>query len=731
MTTKNRKQGQRLRKLALVAAASATATCLTVGAAAPAPPTHRAVSTAPVALAAATGPDYTALITSLSNSTNNVLFAQGNFQAALATLLQPLLAATGGTAGAGTQQLNLATVTGILQALGSITVPDLSGVPGLPADATAQITNALLPGLGVAGIGLAPVLNLLANLTILNTLTSAISGLNADPAITALLATLNLTGITLPGLDDLIPGLTASLTQYQSNYDLPLFGLGTLLGLSGQTNVSNIFAQVPSLTVPSLLAGILGGLQVGSPAGPIALPPVLATAVGGVLTPVLSGLISTPSVTAWIPLASGNYGLPLGGSVGFLSTVPTLDLGSLTVLGVPVPGSDTVISIPINAAGAKLPLGLGSLGIVNTPGVLFPTATGVNTVGGLSLTSLNLLGFGLTNVNAQLANYYGINGIDYSSGQNVLLITTPFGPVPVPIVYSLGAINAGDSGFGFSGPSLFGVGILPPLQVGSAPQQQSDDGLIPASILNLLHTTLRAGVPTQATSVTQLLGIPDVGAALSGAVLTPGFDLLLRPVGMQFTNGTNQINGPLTNGLAISLEQLTAAIARLSYALPGANTPVVPAPGVQPQVAPAPTVQSRVASSNVVPGTTTAAEKKPVVESIEASEDTSDAEDIEDTEAPSKNVQNELRNANTQIASSVAAANGRTTAAVAKARADIEKSVKAASDNLNKIAKDGGAQIKKVVDGVQKAVTGGGSTTTKSGTGSSDKKDAKAGSAGE
>ena len=168
----------------------------------------------------------------------------------------------------------------------------------------------------------------------------------------------------------------------------------------------------------------------------------------------------------------------------------------------------------------------------------------------------------------------------------------------------------------------------------------------------------------------------------------------------------NQINGPLANGLANGLEQLTAAIARLSYGLPGANTPVVPAPGVQ----------SRIAPSNVaVADTTTVTAKKPVVS-------TSDAEATEDTGAPAKNVQNELRNSNTQIATSVAAANGRTTAAVAKARADIEKSVKAASDNLNKFAKDGGAQIKKVVDGVKKAVTGAGANTTKSGTGSAERR---------
>jgi hypothetical protein len=672
MGSKHRKPSQRAKRIALIGAASATATCLTVGAAPP-PPARPAVSSVPVALAASTGPDYTALITSLSNSTNNILFAQGNFQGGLADLLAPLLAATGGTANAGTTQADLLDLHGILNTLDIVltaltTPPNLTGVPGLPPGAGTAIAPVLTVANGVLGPALTTVRDLL---TVVDGVLTGLDGV-----------TVPLLGLLggVPGLGDLLPGLTATLTSYNSNYNLPL------LGLSGSTNALNLFAQVPGLTPLSLVDGILGALTVGGIK--VLTLPLVPGLIDTLLTPL--NVINTPTITAWVPTAGGTYNFPLGGSLGFLATMPTLDVGPVGIGSIlpDVPpivlsDTDTVLAVPILAGGVTLPLGLASFGAVGTPGIVLPTATGINTIGGVSVSSLSLLGglFSYTNTNLQLANYYGTNGIDYSNGQNIGLLTTPFGAVPV--TYSLGSFNFGTDGFGFAGPSLFGVGLLPPLQVGTAPSQQDPDGLLPASVLNVLHTGLRTAVPTQLTSVTQILGIPDVGDTLSDAILTPGYHVLVTPLATQYTSFVNQNIGSWTNGAASGLEQLTAAIADLSAQVPGA-TPIPP-PAVVPAAAQSNALLQTSSTSNVVQKQAVVVEEK-------------DAAD------PITHVQNQVRDANTQIKNSITTANAKTKAAVAKAKADLDKSVKKASDTLNKIAKEGEAQVKKTVDGAQKAV---------------------------
>jgi hypothetical protein len=146
-----------------------------------------------------------------------------------------------------------------------------------------------------------------------------------------------------------------------------------------------------------------------------------------------------------------------------------------------------------------------------------------------------------------------------------LTLTTPFGVLP--IIYSPGSYNFGTTGFGFTLPSLFTVGLLPPFQVGTAPSQRSPDGLIPASVLNL-----GLGMPTQTTDVLTLLGLPNAGDLVE-ALLTPVYNTLVTPFGNIITNGLNNIVGPLTLGAAGAIEQLTAFLAQLTSGLPGANTP--------------------------------------------------------------------------------------------------------------------------------------------------------------
>jgi hypothetical protein len=685
VATKHRKQGQRARKIALVGAASATATCLTVGAAPP-PAPHHAVSSVPVALAADI--DYTQLITDSSNSFNNILFASANFQNGLADLFEPLLAATGGSAGATVGQANLLQLLppGVLQALiqilGTFNSPaGLSGVPGLPAGA-GSILNPVLDGTDIVTL---PVLGTLTGLlTALQGVLTAVSGITTP------------LGVTVPSLDQLIPGLTATLTTYESHYNLPLLGLGTLLGLSGQSTATNLFAQIPGLTPEGLVDGILDGLTGSVAALAVAKPLVNTLLTLGPVSDLLN-LVNTPTVTAWVPLAGGTYGLPLGGQFGFLATMPTLDVGPVDLapdLLPPLSTTDTVLAVPIGAAGVDLPLGLASFGMLGTPGIVLPTATGVTTVGGVSLTSFSIPGLGISylSTNVQGANYYGTNGIDFSDGQNIGALVTPLGTIP--IIYSLGSFNVGDDGFGFSGPSFFGVGLIPPIQVGDAPTQQSPDGLIPANglvSLNTLFTAGRALSPTQLTSVTEVLGIPNVGQSLADAVLTPGYQILVTPLATQLTAYLNANLGSWVNGGASQFEQLTAAIANLSAQIPGA-TPI-PAPAVTPA-----------AQNNALLETASVQNKQaaPVVHSQQTIVQTQASTD------PVKNVQNEVRSANTQITTSITAANAKTKASVAKATADIEKSVEKAGAKLNKIAKDGQDQVKKAVEGVQKTVKAAG-----------------------
>ncbi len=287
----------------------------------------------------------------------------------------------------------------------------------------------------------------------------------------------------------------------------------------------------------------------------------MQAAVTAILAPL--NAINTPSVTAWIPAGQGNYGLPLGGQYGWLATMPTLAIGPVIGLS----NTDTVMSVPIGSLGAVLPLGLASFGFAGTSGVVFPTATGVSTLGGTSVTSFAIpgLGLSLTNLNILSSTYVGTNGFNWNSGTNLMTLTTPFGVLP--IIYSLGSYNFGTTGFGFTLPSLFTVGLLPPFQVGTAPSQQSPDGLIPASVLNL-----GLGLPTQTTDVLTLLGLPNAGDLLE-ALLTPLYNTLVTPFGNIITNALNGIVGPLTLGVASGIEQLTALLAQLTSGLPGANPP--------------------------------------------------------------------------------------------------------------------------------------------------------------
>jgi hypothetical protein len=705
MAVKHRKSKQRNTKIATIGAATATVTALTVGVAQPAE-ANAAVVSRDVALSAATGPNYTQIITDSSDSLNNIVFAAGNFGGAAASAWDPIASAFPAgllpTFDASTTQYDLLDPTdllaGLAEVLAGFAVPDISQVPGLPPAAQTALNTGVGPLFAVVNTATGPVVLVLG--TTLDGLGVLLGALPSIPLVGNLLDI-----ASIPTVQELIPGLVATDTTYQSSYSWNPLGLGSLLGTSGSTTINNLFAQVPSLSGPTLVTDILDSLTVGG----LPLTPAVRATVGAVLSPL--NIVSTPSITAWVPSGSGNYGLPLGGSIGWLATMPTLDIGPINVAGIDLSTTDTVVAIPIFAGGVNLPLNLASFGTVTTPGLVLPTATGVSTLGGLTVQSfaIPLLGVSYTSVNALQAGYLGTNGFNYNSGQTIGVLTTPLGALP--IVYSLGSVNAGTTGFGITLPSLFTVGALPPFQVGTAPTQQSPDGLLPASLLNL-----GLGVPTQTTNVATLLGLPDVGGTLSSTILTPVFNATAAPLGAQLTNYLNDNVGSWADGLAGFVKQLTAAIANASYNLPGANQPVTNnasplAVTSTPQTA-SPTIPlAKTLSLPALPtGTSTSTNTKATNSVADNTKSTS----TDNT----KKISTAANDARDRVNTSVTQATKQINDTAKKATKQISDTAKQAGDNLNNIAKKGQDAVKKTVAG---ATQGAKDTADKATAGASSK----------
>jgi hypothetical protein len=309
--------------------------------------------------------------------------------------------------------------------------------------------------------------------------------------------------------------------------------------------------------------------------------------------------------------------------------------------------------------------------------------------------AIPLLGVSYTSLNTLQAGYLGTNGFNFNSGQTVGLLTTPLGALP--IVYSLGSVNAGTTGFGFTLPSLFTIGLLPHFQVGTAPTQQSPDGIIPADVLNL-----GLDVPTQTDSITHLLGLPDVGKTLSDSVLTPVFNATAAPLGAQLTNYLNNNVGSWADGFANFVKQLTAAIANASYNLPGANQPVATnasplAVNAAPQTGlptlPLAKTLSLPAAPSLNTNTSTTTTNSTADETKSTASDTSKVTDN------TKKVSTSANAARDRVNTSVTQATKQINDTAKKATKQIGDTAKQASDNLNNIAKKGQDAVKKTVAG--------------------------------
>ncbi len=462
---------------------------------------------APTAQAAAAAPDYKGAVTNYKNALNSYLSGTNAMGSAAGGAWNPLAQGSGGllpTFGTTLTHSNLtkiADLPDVLRNLASTPLP--TAVPGV-------IPAIKIPGQGFVDL---PLPTTIPGANLVNGLANALDTVFNNPIIGPIVS-------QLPPLSDIVDGLIAEQDKFTAGYNWPL------LQASGLTTITNTFVQTPS------------GLNIKIPASldPLGiLPDSVRILPDGTL----------PNVTAWVPMGAGNYTFPLGMETGWWATAPTLvvDGGAVNV-------PQTVLSIPMWANGIKAPLGLGQAGQFNAH-VLIPTQNGIYSPIGTTLSnfSIPMLGLGMTNLNVTTGNYIGTNGFNINNGQNVMVLQTPFsGPLPIPIVYSLGGFNMGTEGMGFTLPSLFGVGLMPTFQLGTAPGANTPLGIIPP---NLIPTG--SIVPTQLITVSGListaLGIPDPTVELAKA-LTPLYKGLVTPAMTPISDLLTQQYGNLFNGAA-------------------------------------------------------------------------------------------------------------------------------------------------------------------------------------
>ncbi len=376
------------------------------------------------------------------------------------------------------------------------------------------------------------------------------------------------------------------------------------------------------MLVPRLLDRLtVGGLSIPD------APPEVQKLVKGTLAP-LDQIVSTPSVTAWIPAGSGSYSA-LGYSLGFLAAAPIVVIGPIGALsnvplagipsvplpaipGVPLGGtpavpinraSETVVAVPIAAYGTNLPFGIASFGVLTMPIVVSPAA---------ALVSPPLI-VTYSRINAGAATSVGPNGVYYNSGTTLGLLATSVGIVPV--LYSLGAVSAGPTGAGFVGPSVFGISVVPPVQFRTAQPFQSVGRVAPTRV-TVPPLALPVGVsPAQLTNVPASVGLPlpPVGLPPVGlpAVNTAAVTSAVNPVLGSATANLPQITkaldgafGPAAAEIARNVVALSAELAKVSQ--------TIPPPGTNGSGLPPPTPSVPSVANNLVPASVPAVPSQPL-----------------------------------------------------------------------------------------------------------------------
>ncbi|MDP0399597.1 hypothetical protein [Tsukamurella strandjordii] len=477
---------------------------------------------------AATAPNYSQAISDYSHALDNFLKASDGAQKNINSVWGPISAGSGGllpTFGSSFVKSDATKITElpqILKNIGGLTLP--TGVPGV-------VPDIVLPGGGKVTL---PLPTTLPGGQVLVGVGNTLDTLLSTPIVGPILK-------DLPPLSSIILGLEATQSKYTSEYGWPI------LGLSGKTNFLNTFVKTPDGLTVKLPDGInLGGISL-----PI---PILG---GKDLEIIKSGLL--PKGTIWVPQGDGTYNFPLGGQIGWWGAAPTAALKLPAALG----GTDTVISVPIGAAGFKLPLNLLSAGTLGA-NVLLPTQNGIYNPIGFTLNNINTpIGFGLTNLNVTTGNYIGTNGFNINNGQNLMLLQNPLG-IPLPLIYGLGGLSFGTAGMGIASPSLFGIKLFTDLKIGDTVGPNSSAGLIPSGLLptdpmNGIISTITGGLGVG--SLTQILGIDALVLNPLTGLLTPvykGFsDLLLKPIS---DFATSQY-GPAVNGTASGILDLSKRLA--------------------------------------------------------------------------------------------------------------------------------------------------------------------------
>ncbi|WP_448221867.1 hypothetical protein [Gordonia iterans] len=246
--------------------------------------------------------------------------------------------------------------------------------------------------------------------------------------------------------------------------------------------------------------------------------------------------IDIPGMSVTKREAGGEYNF-LDGSLGWLVSTTQVAVG------------DQVVTVPLVASGIALPFGLLEVGGLYSPGMV--TQNGQTTSATLGTRSqgiaIPVLGIGVDTTSLLESWQYGPDGIAYNSGQTIALVNTGelLGGVPLPLVYSLGAFNLGPKGVGFSGPSIFGVG-LPSFQLGEKlGQPDTGNALLDGvgGLGDMLPTTL---IPLDPKYLFAALGIEDP----TGLGLTDPFKTtqdLFDPV---FVKGVSPLATPLAKGFA-------------------------------------------------------------------------------------------------------------------------------------------------------------------------------------
>ncbi|HEX9832945.1 MAG TPA: hypothetical protein VGA66_07655, partial [Mycobacterium sp.] len=132
--------------------------------------------------------------------------------------------------------------------------------------------------------------------------------------------------------------------------------------------------------------------------------------------------------------------------------------------------------------------------------------------------------------------------------------------------------SAGPTGLGLVGPSVFGIGILPPVQVPTAQPLQALDGINAAALVNRALVPPVGGVPTQLADIVTVPGLPNNGDAVTAAV-NPALSTAMGTFGPQITKALNGAFGPAATEIARRFVALAEAATQASQAIPPVGTP--------------------------------------------------------------------------------------------------------------------------------------------------------------